>query len=414
MTGIVIGAGPDSIHGILTARSLGHEVVAVDGDGKSPGLQYANYRIVADLKEASVVICELEELERSEGIRPDFMIPVPIGRYLVTSCIIRDHYGFKGLGYESGILCTDKHLFHEEMSKDGLRQTDEALIHKGRRVKDIGELFPDKASVGFPLIMKPRHGSGSRGVRRLGDASEFTREVAYKLPFDEDYVIEGVIKGKEYGIDGVVIKGRFTLLLLREKVMTPPPSCQCVAYMNVVRSGHASNGDTGDMLYQAVGSYMERVVRALKMEDCLLHGDLMIEVADSVKVNAIEISGRPSGHRLHDVFTPVACGVDMVREFIRYCCGEGYDFTPVDNPHMVIRYFDFENCKIKWQPDIEDLKKEYDIVKYICEIKDEYLGPVTDGHSIMGRGYFILVGETAGDVLRKSQEILDMFVKEWP
>ena len=36
----------------------------------------------------------------------------------------------------------------------------------------------------------------------------------------------------------------------------------------------------------------------------------------------IEMSARPSGHRLHDLFTPMVTRVDMISDFIDYALGK--------------------------------------------------------------------------------------------
>ena len=66
---------------------------------------------------------------------------------------------------------------------------------------------------------------------------------------------------------------------------------------------------------------------------------------------------------------------------------------------MMIRYFDLEG-RVNKIPSFEEVKKAIlsfdagiNLLRWNCLIKeDDYLEAVTTGHSIMGRGYYILEG----------------------
>ena len=64
---------------------------------------------------------------------------------------------------------------------------------------------------------------------------------------------------------------------------------------------------------------------------------------------------------------------------------------PSEVKHMMIGYFDIENAQVESVPDKEQLMNKYPLKAYECNIKPgDVLGPVTDGKSLMGRGYFCL------------------------
>lgn len=391
MTGIVIGAGAESIYAIQKAQQLGNTILAFDGNEHAPGLKYADYSFVTDIKIPELII------ESLGNIRPDFILPVPIGRYLTTAGIINDFYGLGGLNKKSSLICTDKLLFHNTMFEHGLRQISCVNLEQGQVFKNCNDFI-------YPCIAKPRYGSGSRSVMFLQDENAFYQEFLIKSPFKEDFIIESVIDGDEYGVDAAVIESRFHLVLLRKKVITPPPVRQCIAYASI------KDNKSNELIHHHVKKYMIKAVEALGMNNCILHADLIID--EKFNVTAIEISGRPSGHRLHDLFTPMASGIDMIEQYIRFCNHLPYFFNPQSVKSLAIRYFDFENCKVVFQPKRCDLNEKYDIMDYQCNIGREILGSVVDGNSIMNRGYFILEGENDGDALEKCQEIIELFEVE--
>ncbi|MBR6257086.1 MAG: ATP-grasp domain-containing protein [Lachnospiraceae bacterium] len=345
---------------------MGLKVTALDGDANAPGLKYADSSFVVDIRDNNKLAAILDEH------RPDIILPVPIGRYLISTGAMNDRYGLKGVSYKAADLCTDKYAFHNCLSAAGLRTGTTVLLK-------AGECEADTASLTFPVVAKPRYGSGSRGVEIFPDAGSLKSDFLSSAPFDEDYILETCISGSEYGVDGIYINGSFKPVLLREKLITPPPYRQCVAYYSV--GGPSAFKDKLLNFLQAVGN-------ALGLTDCVMHADIIRTAEDEPFV--IELSPRPSGHNLHNLFTPLASGVDEVDAFIRYVLGMPCSFIPEEKAAAMIGYFDMSG-KVISVPDEGYLRSKYPLLDYCCNIKaGDGLCGVTDGHSLMGRGYYIL------------------------
>ena len=345
---------------------MGLKVTALDGDANAPGLKYADEAFVVDIRDNEKLAAILDEH------RPDIILPVPIGRYLISTGAMNDRYGLKGISYKAADLCTDKLAFHKCLSEAGLRKNAVALLK-------AGECEADTASLTFPVVAKPRYGSGSRGVEIFPDENSLKAGFLSSAPYDEDYILENCVNGSEYGVDGMYINGSFKLILLREKLITPPPYRQCVAYYSAC--GPSAFKDKLISFLQAVG-------KVLGLTDCVMHADIIRTSEDEPFV--IELSPRPSGHNLHNLFTPLASGVDEVDTFIRYALGKPCSFIPNDSGAAMIAYFDMSG-KVLSVPGEDYLRSKYPLLGYCCNISagDELCG-VTDGHSLMGRGYYIL------------------------
>ena len=345
---------------------MGLKVTALDGDANAPGLKHADASFVVDIRDNSKLAAILDEH------RPDVILPVPIGRYLISTGAMNDRYGLKGVSYRAADLCTDKYAFHKCLSEAGLRNNTAVLLK-------TGECEADTASLTFPVVAKPRYGSGSRGVEIFPDESSLKADFLSSAPYDEDYILETCVDGREYGVDGMYINGSFKLILLREKLITPPPYRQCVAYYSA--GGPCAFKDK-------LISFLQTTGEVLGLTDCVMHADI-IRTADADPF-VIELSPRPSGHNLHNLFTPLASGVDEVDAFIRYALGKPCSFVPDDSTAAMIAYFDMSG-KVVSVPDEDHLRSKYPLLSYCCNIKaGDVLGSVTDGHSLMGRGYYIL------------------------
>ncbi len=387
MKAAVIGAGTESLHTIYIAQELGQEVIALDGNPRAPGLTAAAHGFAVDISDETKTI---ETLIRE---KVDFLLTPPIGRVLTTVGAANDALHLPGISKEATVLCTDKYLFHIRLNAQGLRN-----CHCYLAGKESGELT-------YPAIMKPRFGSGSRGIFFLQDNREL-EQALQEIGNQEDYVLEEAVPGVEYGVDGAVDKDQFQLILLRKKLLTPPPARQAVGYLSVIPEEEPA-------LIKQVQDYLSQVTKTLGLQDCLLHADLMI---NEKEIFIIELSARPSGHNLHNLFTPLATGVDMAEEYIKCRIGRSYNYQSKNTKKMMIRYFDITG-KVTSVPNVETVEKQLaqagnqtKLIHWQCNIlPGDRLEPVTTGHSLMGRGFFILEAPSEEELQRTAEEILELF-----
>ncbi|MBQ4284433.1 MAG: hypothetical protein IJB96_10970, partial [Lachnospira sp.] len=155
-TALVIGASSESRYAIETAKKRGYKVVAFDGNPDAPGLSWADKGIVTDIRDANNI---LEHFNSWDMPAPSFVLPVPIGRYLTSTGSVNDALGLKGISHKAANLCTDKYEFHCTLADAGLRNGYCMLIPAG----DSADILSTD-NIPLPFILKPRFGSGSRGV----------------------------------------------------------------------------------------------------------------------------------------------------------------------------------------------------------------------------------------------------------
>lgn len=389
---VVIGAGENSIHAIKVAQDNGIYVIGLDGNPDAEGLYVADESYVVDIKDYNKV----SEIIRK--IKPQLVIPIPIGRYLTIAGRINSDYSLKGPSALATKLSTDKYEFHRILSAHGIRDIQSILIN--------GSVSFDKlADVRLPAIYKPRFGSGSRDVFFVDNQDDLMKYYDYIVSCGEDFILENLVSGEEYGVDGAVIDGRLYIILIRKKVLTPIPARQAISYIAIPKDNHAS-------LYKRVRDMLATVVATLDYACCLLHADIIL---NEDRVFPIEIAPRPSGHNLHDVFVPLATGVDMIQEFINYCRNDNFSFVSDNIRNLQIRFFDFENVVIKKVPTFDEVKAVLgqDLIVWNCNISEgDIMHGVSDGHSIMPRGYFVIEGNDEADLVKKSNIIINMFEME--
>ena len=235
----------------------------------------------------------------------------------------------------------------------------------------------------------------------LSDMKEIQLNELFSSAEREDYLAEEYMEGEEYGVDGAVTEDGFHMILLRKKENTPLPARQAVAYYSVLPS---------DGFWQQVKDYMGEIIAALGLKDCLLHADI-IKTKDEPFI--IELSARPSGHNLHNLFTPLCTGVDMAEEYIKYRMGLPYCFEPQNTKNLMIHYFDMEG-RVRHVPDRKQAEQAINakLTAWECHLKKgEELQPVSDGHSVMGRGYFVIEGESSSQLKESADSIKRLFIE---
>ncbi|WP_176325051.1 hypothetical protein [Campylobacter mucosalis] len=123
---VVIGASAESVFAINRAKMRGLKVAAFDGDSKAAGLKIADFGFVCDIKDPKNII----EILKQNCLNPLFVLPVPIGRFLITTGAINEYFKIKNTDdFNTLNLCTDKLAFHNALNGGGAR----AFWKKNRR-----------------------------------------------------------------------------------------------------------------------------------------------------------------------------------------------------------------------------------------------------------------------------------------
>lgn len=309
---LCIGAGPEQVAAIELGRRMGHRIVAVDGNPNAPGLKVANKGMVMDLRDVSSVIGIAREVDARCAV------PVPLGAILTTVGAVNDALGWRGISFSAAMACTDKVVMRKKLASARVAQP---ICHN---VYSYAEAKAIVHAMGLPVVVKPTHGSGSHGVALVSSDDELNSALVQAQSggqFDAKggILIESVLSGCEYGVDGVVVDRQCNLLSLRSKIISPLPYRVAIEYTGPIR--------LDDVLEAEVQKTMQAAVTALGLNDCVIHADIMIDMEK--KVSVIEVSGRPSGFGLSLELLPACLGTNPIEQTIRMMLGDDFTFEPL-------------------------------------------------------------------------------------
>ncbi|MEU6020325.1 ATP-grasp domain-containing protein [Micromonospora sp. NPDC047134] len=138
---------------------------------------------------------------------------------VLPSAMIAAELGLPGLGIDGVLGCRDKHRTRQLLHAAGLTQPAHGYATSPAQARELA------ASIGYPVVVKPRALGASIGVVLAQDQAELDRayqvaaqtSLAGDQPYQGGALIEEYLDGPEVSIDGVVVDGDYRPMYLARK-----------------------------------------------------------------------------------------------------------------------------------------------------------------------------------------------------
>ncbi|MBC7944039.1 MAG: ATP-grasp domain-containing protein [Burkholderiales bacterium] len=174
-------------------------------------------------------------------------------------------------------------------------------------------------TLSFPLVVKPRRLSASRGVIRADNDEEFmhaiqrAREIqrrADRDAVDFGLVVEAFIPGREYALEGLLIQGGLRVLALFDKPdPLDGPFFEETLYLTPSRLSPA--------LQQTIAAEVERACRVADITSGPVHAEMRV---NQLGVWLLEIAARSIGGQCSDVLKHTL-GMSLEELIMRHALG---------------------------------------------------------------------------------------------
>ncbi|RJQ23940.1 MAG: ATP-grasp domain-containing protein [Nitrospiraceae bacterium] len=188
---LVTGAGGAAIPALIESlRKNGYRVLAADMDPMAVGLYYADRGYVIPAGTSPDFIPALRDICRKESVTAI----VPLVDEELVSALELERDGLIVLlpRQEFVALCLDKYVLMQRLKESGITIPETRLASEG------------SDGMSFPLIVKPRRGRGSRGLKIVG-SDQALRSHIESCPYSPDeLLLQEYIDGPEYTISAVV------------------------------------------------------------------------------------------------------------------------------------------------------------------------------------------------------------------
>ena len=207
----------------------------------------------------------------------------------------------------------------------------------------------------YPVIVKPRDNSGSRGVKLCRDREDLKESIAEALKYShlDSVLVEEYIDGPEYSIEGLHYDGKSEVIQFTEKKTTEFPYN--------VELGHKQPALLNNEQKEAIREIVCKIGAALHFENCPSHTELKI---NDRGIFVIETSPRLGGDYITSTLVPLSTGINMEDLLLNIALGETVD-TKTGRVEMAsgVEFFQFPEGIIRsFNPRIYDLTKDTDII----------------------------------------------------
>ena len=282
----------------------------------------------------------------------DAIVTAATDKPLVMMARVAEKYGFPFYSVETAQWSTDKFQMKQRFLEVGVP------CAKGRLVKSVSEVEDFE----YPVIIKPRDNSGSRGVKlcRSKEELEASMSEAFEVSKLDTVLVEEFIDGPEYSIEGLHYGGKSEVIQFTEKKTTEFPYN--------VELGHIQPANISGDIKQQIRAIVAKIGKALQFENCPSHTELKINERG---VFVIETSPRLGGDYITSTLTPLSTGVNLEDQLLHIALGDKIEIEPKQVQYSGVRFFAFEEgCVIKHIPEETFVKAWPHVVDFSFNLKE--------------------------------------------
>ena len=282
----------------------------------------------------------------------DAIVTAATDKPLVMMARLAEKYGFPFYSVETAQWSTDKFQMKERFELGGVPHAQGRTISK---VEDADGLV-------FPVIVKPRDNSGSRGVKLCRNKEELKVSINEALENSklDSVLVEVFIEGPEYSIEGLHHDGKSEVIQFTEKKTTEFPYN--------VELGHIQPANISEENQRKIRETVSKIGKALNFVNCPSHTELKI---NECGIFVIETSPRLGGDYITSTLTPLSTGVNLEDELLKISLGETINPRPETVQYSGVRFFSFEeDSVIKHVPNSEFVKTWPHVVDFSFNLKE--------------------------------------------
>lgn len=276
---------------------------------------------------------------------------------------------------ETAQWSTDKYQMKQHFIEGGVP------CAKGKLITSVDEAD----DLIFPIIVKPRDNSGSRGVKLCRTKEELQSCMNEALQFShlDSVLVEEFIEGQEYSIESLHYDGKTEVIQFTEKKTTEFPYN--------VELGHKQPANLSESQKDEVRVIINKIAKTLHFENCPSHTELKI---NDRGIFVIETSPRLGGDYITSTLVPLSTGINMEDQLLNIALGKPVDInTGRINKASAVCFFCLPEGIIKSiDKKIEEVKNWQNVVDFDFKLKiGDKVNKITS--SLDRYGQLIIVAE---------------------
>lgn len=325
----------------------------------------------------------------------DAIVTAATDKPLVMMARLAEKYGFPFYSVETAQWSTDKFQMKERFELGDVPHAQGRLISKAEEAEGLV----------FPVIVKPRDNSGSRGVKlcRSKEELEASMNEALEVSKLDTVLVEEFIEGPEYSIESLHYTANGQQLMAKVIQFTEKKTTE---FPYNVELGHIQPANISDENKQKIREIISKIGKALNFVNCPSHTELKI---NDRGIFVIETSPRLGGDYITSTLTPLSTEVNLEDELLKISLGETINPQPKVVQYSGVRFFAFqEGSMIKHVPNEEFVKGWPHVVDFSFNLqKGEKVHQITS--SLNRYGHITLIAgnrESIDDAFEKYEKAI--------
>lgn len=299
---------------------------------------------------------------------------------LVMMARVANELGLRFFSEDTAIWSTDKFQMKQRFIEGGIPCAKGRLISKVEEVKDFY----------FPVIVKPRDNSGSRGVIYCNSTEELEKAMNEALQYSrmDTVLVEEFIEGQEYSIESLHYDGKSEVIQFTEKTTTEFPYN--------VELGHKQPANLSEEQKEEIRKIISNIAECMKFENCPSHTELKINKRG---IFIIETSPRLGGDYITSTLVPLSTGINIEDQLLNIALNNKVDLsTGRVNKASAVCFFNFpEGVITSIDSKINNISEWEGVEEFCFKLKvGDKVNKITS--SLNRYGQFIVNGENREEI----------------
>lgn len=315
----------------------------------------------------------------------DAIVTAATDKPLVMMARVAEKYGFPFYSIETAQWSTDKYQMKQRFLEGGVPCARGRLIAK---VEEADDLY-------YPLIVKPRDNSGSRGVKLCRNKEELQEAMQEALQYShlDTVLVEEYIEGQEYSIEGLHYDGKSEVIQFTEKTTTEFPYNVELAHKQPANLTEEQKNDIRELV--------SKIASCMHFENCPSHTELKI---NEHGIFVIETSPRLGGDYITSTLVPLSTGINMEDQLLNIALGGKVDTQTgrVEKASGVCFFCLPEGVVKSIDPQINEVTSWPGVYSFELKLKEgDAVHQITS--SLNRYGEVIVFGENDGEMVTMSE-----------
>lgn len=389
---IIIGAGEEQIRAYKLAKDMGLFVIGTDMNEQAPAFKFADFQLISSTRSIPETLESLEKLPIFCNIKGVMTIGNDCAP---TVSAVAEHFSTSAISIKAARNASDKSLMKACFAKAGVPSPKYYLVDSKQNLLDIIH------ENGFPLVLKPTDGRGSRGVMLLENDFDvdFAFDNSLKNSETKQLIVEEFISGDQLSVEGIFVNGKYHGIAFADRNYSRLNETKPF----IIEDGGVIPSKYEGKILEEITQCIEQASNSLGISEGPVKADIVLNDGQPM---IIELAARLSGNYLASHHLRWAFGIDLVKAVINYSLGREIDkneLIPTKQKFLAARYFFPNEGIIESISGADDVAKDPKVKKLEIFRKPGDYQPKIEAN-IHRAGIVRCLGDSLDEVSRLAEE----------